>query len=180
MKQVPLYQVDLIEMTVQYLGGKIEILAQAIDLAYQNGDNDKAATLETEFEYLMRGADRLLCSHPTLRLENWLGYARSWGSTPALKDYYEKNARRIVTIWGPPVDDYSARIWSGLIRDYYLPRWKHYFASKRDGKAFGLVEWERAWVEEKRGLSEVKPYEDVLKACSDLMARAKLIDHSLL
>jgi hypothetical protein len=35
-------------------------------------------------------------------------------------------------------------------------------------------------VEEKRGLSEVKPYEDVLKACSDLMARAKLIDHSLL
>ena len=123
---------------------------------------------------------RLLCSHPTLRLENWLGYARNWGSTSALKDYYEKNARRIVTIWGPPVDDYSARIWSGLIRDYYLPRWKHYFASKRTGKAFDIAEWERAWVEEERGLSEVEPYDDVLKACSDLMARAKHIDHFLL
>ena len=180
MKQSPLFGVDMVEMTVQYLGGKIEILAQAIDLAYQNGDDDKAATMEAEFEYLMLGADRLLCSHPTLRLENWLRYARNWGSTPELKDYYEKNARRIVTVWGPPVDDYSARIWSGLIRDYYLPRWKHFFATKRTGKAFDMAEWERAWVEEERGLSEVKPYDDILKACSNLMARAKRIDHSLL
>lgn len=34
------------------------------------------------------------------------------------------NARRIVTVWGPPVDDYAARIWSGLIGSYYLERWK--------------------------------------------------------
>ena len=47
------------------------------------------------------------------------------------KNYYEKNARRIVTIWGPPVDDYSARIWSSLLRDYYLPRWKNYFEAKQ-------------------------------------------------
>ena len=180
MKQSSLFGVDMVEMTVQYLGGKMEILAQAIDLAFQNGDDDKAIAMEAEFEDLMLGADRLLCSHPTLRLENWLGYARNWGSTPEQKDYYEKNARRIVTIWGPPVDDYSARIWSGLIRDYYLPRWKHFFATKRTGKAFDMAEWERAWVEEKHGLSEVEPYDDVLRACSDLMARAKFIDHSLL
>ena len=180
MKQSSLFGVDMVEMTVQYLGGKMEILAQAIDLAFQNGDDDKAIAMEAEFEDLMLGADRLLCSHPTLRLENWLGYARNWGSTPELKNYYEKNARRIVTIWGPPVDDYSARIWSGLIRDYYLPRWKHFFVTKRTGKAFDMAEWERAWVEEKHGLSEVEPYDDVLRACSDLMARAKLIDHSLL
>ena len=172
MKESPLFEVDMIEMTVQYLGGKIEALIQTIELAYQHGDMEKASALETEFEALMIGADRLLCSHPNLRLENWLNYARNWGSTQELKNYYEKNARRIVTIWGPPVDDYSARIWSGLLRDYYLPRWKNYFEAKRTDKAFDFVEWERTWVEEKQGLSEGKPYDNVWEACIELINQA--------
>lgn len=180
MRKSRLFAVDMAEMTAQYLGGKIEILAQAIDLAYQSGDPDRAAVMEAEFEVLMLGADRLLCSHPTMRLENWLAYARNCGKTPKLKDYYEGNARRIVTVWGPPVDDYSARIWSGMLRDYYLPRWKHYFATRRTGKKFDFTEWERSWVEEVRGLSEAKPYEDVLDACVGLLTRAKRIDSSLL
>ena len=172
MKESPLFEVDMIEMTVQYLGGKIEALIQTIELAYQHGDMEKASALETEFEALMIGADRLLCSHPNLRLENWLNYASNWGSTQELKNYYEKNARRIVTIWGPPVDDYSARIWSGLLRDYYLPRWKNYFEAKRSGKTFDFAEWERTWVEEKQGLSEGKPYDNVWKACIELINQA--------
>ena len=180
MKDSPLFVVDMIEMTAQYLGGKMEILAQAIDLAYQNGDKDKAAAMETEFETLMLGADRLLCSHPTLRLENWLAYARNWGGTPELKDYYERNARRIVTVWGPPVDDYSARIWSGLLRDYYLPRWKQYFAAKRTDKVSDITSWELSWVEKEHGLSEAEPYGNVLAGCAELIARAKSIDNSLL
>lgn len=180
LKESSLYTVDLVEMTVHYLGGKLEILAQAIDMSYQNGDIQKAVEMENEFEAMMLAADRLLCSHPTLRLENWLTYARNWGSTPELKDYYEKNARRIVTIWGPPVDDYSARIWSGLIRDYYLPRWQHYFATKRTGKPFNFAEWERTWVEQTRGLSEIAPYDDVVASCCEWISRAKKIDASLL
>ena len=172
MKESPLFEVDMIEMTVQYLGGKIEALIQTIELAYQHGDMEKASALETEFEALMIGADRLLCSHPNLRLENWLNYAHNWGSTQELKNYYEKNARRIVTIWGPPVDDYSARIWSGLLRDYYLPRWKNYFEAKRTGKAFNQTEWERIWVEEKQGVSEGKPYDNVWEACIELINQA--------
>lgn len=180
MKDSPLFAVDMVEMTVQYLGGKMEILAQAIDLAYQNGDMDKATAMEAEFEVLILGADRLLCSHPTLRLENWLAYASNWGGTLELKNYYERNARRIVTVWGPPVDDYSARIWSGLLRDYYLPRWKQYFAAKRTGKASDITGWELSWVEKERGLSEAEPYKDVLAGCTELIARAKSIDNSLL
>ncbi len=180
MKGSPLFAVDMIEMTVQYLGGKIEILAQAIDMACQNGDMDRAASMETEFEALMLGADRLLCSHPTLRLENWLAQARDWGTTPELKDYFEKNARRIVTVWGPPVDDYSARIWSGLLRDYYLPRWKQYFAAKHTGNASDIAGWELSWVEKERGWSEAEPYGDVLAGCAELINRAKTIDTTLL
>lgn len=173
-----LFLTDMVEMTVHYLGGKMEILVQAIDSAFRKGDLEKASELEEEFEALMLGADRLLCSHPSLRLENWLGHARRWGKDEAQQDYYERNARRIVTVWGPPVDDYSARIWSGLLRDYYLPRWKHHFEEMHTGKDFDLAGWELSWVEEELGLSEMKPYEDVQAACLELLSRARLIDGS--
>lgn len=171
----PLYVADMIEMTAQYAGAKMERLVQALDAAYQTGDRAKAAEWEAEFEYLAAETDRLLCSHPVLRLENWLDYARRWGQTPEQKDDYEQNARRIVTIWGPPVDDYSARIWSGLLRDYYLPRWKHYFEARQTKKAFDFAAWERDWVENRHGLSAPQPYAHPLEACLELLKRARRI-----
>lgn len=180
MKDSHLFAVDMIEMTAQYLGAKIEILIQDIEFSYQNGNVEKAQKMEEDFVEMMLSLDRILCSHPTLRMENWLDFARKHGDNDELKDYYEKNARRIVTIWGPPVDDYSARIWSGLVRDYYLPRWQHYFESKRSGETFNFAEWERNWVENERGLSEIQAYENILEECSMLIERAEKIDNSLI
>lgn len=180
LKNSPLFMADLTEMTAQYLGGKLEILAQAINQSYLDGDLDKAAEQEKEFTELLLGMDRVLVSHPTLRLERWLDFARKHGDTTTLKDYYERNARRIVTVWGPPVDDYSARIWSGLIRDYYLPRWQHYFEMKRTGRTFDITAWELNWVENATGLSEVKPYENLTDACLQLIERGKKITPALL
>ena len=86
-----------------------------------------------------------------------------------LADYYEHNAKRLVTVWGPPVDDYSARIWSGLVRDYYLPRWQKWFLAKDHGKDFDFVEWEEDWVRNSVGVSAVDPFEDPVAACIDLI-----------
>ncbi|MEG0646592.1 MAG: alpha-N-acetylglucosaminidase C-terminal domain-containing protein, partial [Bacteroides sp.] len=180
LKKSPLFVVDLAEMTAQYIGGKLEILIQAINQAYLNGEVEKAVDMEKEFTDLALGMDRVLASHPTLRLDRWLAFAHKHGNTPALKSYYERNARRIVTIWGPPVDDYSARIWSGLIRDYYLPRWQSYFETKRTGIASNLSAWERDWVEQKRGVSSVTPFDDVADACLQLIARSQTITPALL
>ena len=180
LKNAPLFIVDFSEMTAQYLGGKLEILAQAINEAYQNGEPAKAAEMEKQFTHLALGMDNVLVAHPTLRMENWIDYARKHGDTPQLKDYYEMNARRIVTIWGPPVDDYAARIWSGLIRDYYVPRWQHYFDSKRTGKPSDLTEWERNWVENTKGLSPVKPFKDQVGACLQLINEARTISPFML
>lgn len=176
MKQSPLFVSDLVENTVQYLGAKMEILAQNWEDEFSNNNIDKAKEIEAEFEALAMGADRLLCSHPTLRLENWLDYARANGDTDRLKDYYEHNARRIVTVWTKtPLDDYAARIWSGLIRDYYLPRWKNYFENKRNDRYFDLAAWELDWVDGHTGLSPQTPYDDVPAACLALLDRASKI-----
>ncbi|MDP4283456.1 MAG: alpha-N-acetylglucosaminidase C-terminal domain-containing protein, partial [Bacteroidota bacterium] len=43
------------------------------------------------------------------------------------KNYYEQDARKIITVWGEPesyLSDYANRSWAGLIKTYYRGRWK--------------------------------------------------------
>lgn len=179
MKDNPLYLADLAEFTALYLGGKAELLVKAIDKQYEIGDTVRAVKYEKDFEHIMLGMDALLSTHPTLRLERWIDFAHKQAVTPEQRRQYERNAKRIVTIWGPPVDDYSARVWSGLIRDYYLPRWKHYFASRKTGESFDFAAWEKNWVESE-GCSSQTPPTDVVNTARSLMDYAVFITPSLI
>ena len=42
---------------------------------------------------------------------------------------FEYGARNQITLWGPTgeIMDYAGKQWSGLISDYYFPRWKLFF-----------------------------------------------------
>ncbi len=168
-RESPLYCIDLVELAAFSIGGRIEELMAACQAAEREGQKSEAKKLDKTIQTLMLGMDKLLASHPTHSLQRWLNFARKHGSTDELKDYYEGNARRLVTIWGPPVDDYAAKVWSGLIRDYYLPRWKQY---RKNGGA-GLADWERNWVEEQRGVSSCKPFSDPVDAALSLLKKAK-------
>lgn len=179
MKDNPLYLADLAEFTALYLGGKAELLVKAIDKQYEIGDTVRAVKFEKDFEHIMLGMDALLSTHPTLRLERWIDFAHKQAVTPEQRRQYERNAKRIVTIWGPPVDDYSARVWSGLIRDYYLPRWKHYFASRKTGESFDFAAWEKNWVESE-GCSLQTPPTDVVNTARSLIDYAAFITPSLI
>lgn len=170
-----LFNNDLIEMIAIYLGGKLEILASNISQSYLYDRKEEAIEQEKIFEEIALGMDKLLESHPIHRLEHWIQFARQHGNSAELKDYYEHNARRLITIWGPPVDDYSARIWSGLIRDYYLPRWQHYFASQKSGKSFDFAQWEKEWVTEKTGVTPMQPYENPVAAAGEIIAKARQV-----
>lgn len=121
----PLYLADLRELGAIWLG---------------------SATPEPDFELI----DALLSGHPLHRLERWLSMARAHGASPAEADYYERSARRIITTWGPGVEDYSARLWSGLVRDYYAPRYR---MEQRGATPAELSDWENNWVEHRHGTS---------------------------
>lgn len=167
------FEYDFREWAAAYAGGKLEELTGRIEDAYASGDTLSAMAMEKDFSRLMLQMDQVLAQHPTKDLQRWIDFARSHGAgDSALADYYEKNARRLVTIWGPPVDDYSARIWSGLIRDYYLPRWQHYFEQKRSGRPFDFVQWERRWVEEQKGLSDLEDSGSQFSAAVQLVQEA--------
>ncbi len=166
---------DVAEMATHYLGGKCEILTKQIDQAFLLGDTLQARWLQSRFETLMLGMDVLLSNHTTLRLERWLDFARKAAVTPEQEAQYLTNARRIVTIWGPPVDDYSARVWSGLIRNYYLPRWKYYYEVRNSGSAtlVDLAAWERSWVEQNTDTQQEPAAVDVYAFAQKMIALSK-------
>lgn len=180
LKDSPYYLTDLCEMTAHYLGGKAELLTKLIDQEYLLGDTLQARFLQSRFETLMLGMDRILSQHPTLRLDRWLSFASKSARTDAQRIQYETNARRIVTIWGPPVDDYAARIWSGLIGNYYLGRWKEYYRGRESGEAVNLAEWERRWVEENHDSYRWDSDLDVVSFAREMLALSKDISSSSL
>lgn len=180
LKDSPYYLTDLCEMTAHYLGGKAELLTKLIDQEYLLGDTLQARFLQSRFETLMLGMDRILSQHPMLRLDRWLSFASKSARTDAQRIQYETNARRIVTIWGPPVDDYAARIWSGLIGNYYLGRWKEYYRGRESGEAVNLAEWERRWVEENHDSYRWDSDLDVVSFAREMLALSKDISSASL
>jgi alpha-N-acetylglucosaminidase len=129
---------------------------------------------------LLTGIDRLLISHPLLRLDYWLDFARSHSSDPALEQFYAANARQIITTWGPPVNDYACRVWSGLIRDFYVERMRQVLAAASSGNSFNSIPWEVEWVESNQPLSRAEPFADPLKAAISLVSSAMNEDLPLL
>lgn len=112
--------------------------------------------------------DKLLSSHPNRSLNSWVDYARAWGGDDSERAYYEANSKRLLTTWGgDPVNDYSGRVWSGLIRDYYIPRWLHYHNDGDADKKLNLRKWEEEWINTK-GVTSVKLFENPLQAAKKL------------
>lgn len=177
MKDNKQYVIDLTDLTAQYAGGKMEILMQNVIQAAKWGELAKIDSVAQLYNDIAIRLDQILASHPIYNLQRWIDFARSHATTPAEADYYEMNAKRIVSVWGPPINDYSARIWSGLIRDYYLPRSNAYFNSLKTGQPFDYNEWEVRWVETSRGLSPVSVPADVVEACLELIKISKVVSH---
>lgn len=158
-----LYVNDLIELTAQTCGGWVDRRLQAACEAHkmeQHNLRDQAA--EEALEMLLR-IDGLVNVRPDRRLETWATSARRWGGSEEEKARYDADSRRLITCWGwESLYDYASRVWAGLIRDYYLQRWKVFFASLKQGKAPALDTWEEEWLSFPYRPSSVALVEDVI------------------
>ena len=70
-------------------------------------------------------------------MQKWIEQARDLGIAPEVKDYYEMNARRLVTTWGGDLNDYACRNWGGLLSAYYAQRWFVYLEEMFDAVSKG-------------------------------------------
>ena len=167
-----LYRRDAVCLAAMYLGARADAVLDRINWAYVTQEKPDVAGLEERFFGLLADADRLLESHPILRLQRWEAQAARAGRSDAERDRFIGEARRLITVWGGSgLCDYSARVWSGVIRDFYMPRWRHYFDALRDGVTFDFASYDETY-HASRGFSFVAPYADPLAAACRLVSAA--------
>nr|WP_319397471.1 alpha-N-acetylglucosaminidase [uncultured Carboxylicivirga sp.] len=151
------FQYDLVDVTRQVLANYALPLQQQITIAYQNNNKEDFEKYSNEFIDLMDDMDRLLATRKDFLLGPWIADARACGQTDEEKALYEQNARDLITLWGSAdnrLHEYSNRQWSGLINDFYKPRWEQFFDKvRKDWKSFDqetfdedIKQWEWQWV----------------------------------
>jgi len=169
LRKSQLYQNDLIELTVQYTGVAVDSLLRKAGEYYRQSKFGLQDTMVAQSLKLMREMDDLLASRNDRRLERWINYARQWGKSEKEKNYYEMDAKRQVTVWGgPELSEYAAKVWSGLIRDYYAQRWKLYYQDLKNYQKPDVTAWEEQWITTPGNLSRQTPVRDIIAAASRL------------
>ena len=171
--------IDLIWVGRQLLGDLFMTEKQAFDQAFQQKDKTAFFAHSDMLFELLFDLDHLNNHHPHATLMQWLQQARDLGSTDKVKDYYEMNARRLITTWGGSLNDYACRNWSGLILDYYIKRWENYIREVTvgvfSGKDFDEAAYRAAtdkfqekWVTSTEEIIIEDDGKDILTLCREL------------
>ena len=158
------FQYDLVDLTRQVLANYALPLQQQFITAYQNKDLKRFRKYSHQFIILIEDMDRLLATRKDFLLGPWVAEARRWGTTEKEKALYEMNAKDLITLWGDkdcPLNEYACKQWSGLLNDFYKPRWKQFFAKAEEvlsnKKELNMEtftkqmkEWEWKWVNKRK------------------------------
>lgn len=154
------YVFDCVNLGRQAMSNYFIALRDDFNDAYQKGDVELLRQKGGQIKELFADLTKLLRGHSGFSLKKWIDDARSHGVTPEQKDYFERNARTLITIWGPSKDlnDYANRQWAELNDSYYAPRWAMFvdrvIAAAEQGGKFDADEFynasrefENAWIE---------------------------------
>ncbi|WP_430811983.1 MULTISPECIES: alpha-N-acetylglucosaminidase [unclassified Carboxylicivirga] len=161
LKNVDTYQYDVVDVMRQVLADRANELHKEVIAAYNIKDLNLFDQKSEEFLQLVLDQDTLVGSRKEFLLGAWISHARAKGNTDAEKGLYEWNARTQITTWGPreaadggQLHEYAHKEWSGLLKDFYYPRWKMYFDFlRKDLKEIPLEEidfyaWEEQWTQQ--------------------------------
>lgn len=150
-------RLDIITVGRQLLGNKFLSVKEDFDRMYEARDLPALKARAAQMREILNDLERLTAFHSRCSLDKWIDDARDYGDTPELKNYYEKNARNLITTWGGRLNDYANRTWAGLIKEYYAKRWDMYLdavvSAVETNQEFNqekldrqIKEFENAWV----------------------------------
>nr|WP_238315256.1 alpha-N-acetylglucosaminidase C-terminal domain-containing protein [Segatella maculosa] len=151
---------DIVNVGRQVLGDFFAFERDGLHRAYLSQRSDSVDYYACRMDKMLDDLDRLLACSEEFSLRKWIEDARGFGATAAEKDYYERNARTLITVWGDSrqLTDYANRTWAGLVSSYYKQRWHIFTAHVRravrlkqplDAKACDkeIEAFERRWIE---------------------------------
>jgi alpha-N-acetylglucosaminidase len=177
------YEFDVVNLTRQYLSNGFEATFAAYKKAYEAGDRGAMADLETSLLGIFDTMEKLLSTQSYFLVGKWIADARAWGATPEEADYFESNARNLLTSWGPRgnlLTDYADRTWAGLVSTYYKGRWQLFFnavnASLDTGTALDedalleqIKDFEYDWWAHRPGTFPATPSGDPVAAVKEVL-----------
>lgn len=143
------YRFDMVNIGRQLLGDYFLRERDRFAAAYAKRDLAAMEHSSDEMRELLADLDRLTACHPEFSLEEWIAAARNCGRDPQAKDYYETNARTLISVWGDSyhLTDYASRTWAGMVSTYYAPRWELFLQrvteAARAGRAFDQKAFDR-------------------------------------
>lgn len=157
------FQYDVVNIGRQVLADHFLVLRDNFTADYNKKDIESMKVNGTKMLEILYDLDRLLATHTNFLLGDWIEDARKIGKNDTEADYFEKNARNIITTWGGKnsvLTDYANRNWAGLTKSYYAGRWKVFIdeviRSTEKGEPFDedafkekVVEFEWDWVGQK-------------------------------
>jgi alpha-N-acetylglucosaminidase len=126
------YFFDVANITRQLLSNYYQQVFKDYEKAYNDRDRQSMKAKEKEMIDIMDDIDRLLASQSAFLVGKWISDARSWGVNHAESNYFESNARNLITTWGDKdmlLNDYASRTWAGLTKTFYAERWKMFFTA---------------------------------------------------
>jgi alpha-N-acetylglucosaminidase len=174
LKSSELYRHDLIEFVGQSAGGSVDRHLVEACQAHTSGQHDVRDRKAQESLDMLLRIDAIMNLRKDRRLETWSNDARSWGRSPDEAVYYDCNARLLITFWGwRELEDYASRVWSGLIRDYYVGRWRTFFQGLKSGALESLDVWEQTWLSNPYSPSQPLPVADLASEASEMLQVCK-------
>ncbi len=177
------YQYDAVNLVRQVLSNRGLRAYDEMIAAYRAHDQARFERTSQEFLSLLRVEDSLLRTRREFLLGTWLAAAKAMGHTEEEQRLCEKNARTQITYWGPDdptneAQDYAYKEWSGLLQDFYLPRWEMFVAdldAQLDGKPGHEINYfggGKKWTEELKEYP-VNPSGDPVQAATTALAIAR-------
>jgi len=178
------YRRDLVDLTVQVVGGLAGRSRRAVTAAVAKGDRAGALHAGARLLELLHDLDDILATRAEYLLGRWIAEARDWGATPTERLHLERSVRRLLTVWGHPntnLYDYSWRHWAGLMREFYIPRLQVWLDWIADGGAVDdptaavdldrrLASFEQLWIAD-GAVGPVEPRGDAVGLAARLFDR---------
>lgn len=179
------YEFDVVNLCRQWLLNVFSFDFEKYKNLYADGEVNELEAIEREMLEIADDVDRLLATQPYFMLGKWIGDARALGVDPTEANYYESNARNLITTWGAPgssLNDYACRSLSGLISSYYRVRWEMFFSEMHrvlanegtfDEDAFKeqIVDFEGRWNREMIGRFPSSPVGNSVSIAQELYSK---------
>jgi len=130
------YLYDLVDVWNEIISNMALLQYKAMQSAYKQKDKAAFRIAASRFLDLIKKQDELTASNDNFLLGKWTEQARNIAPLQAEKELFEWNARTLITWWGWQnrnlkfvLHDYAYKEWSGLLSDYYFPRWEKFITN---------------------------------------------------